>query len=103
MAAFGGLRMSQAQLASFCGAARDFTARGIPVATLHVARRDERHLGALMRVLMDAVAVKGRLQGLHVNDDGEIDPAGDLTYSQDGVEGYKLRTRELALRMKSRC
>lgn len=101
MAAFGGLRMSGAQSASYLGTARDFSARGIPNATLHVARRDERHLGALMRVLMDTVAVKGRLQGQHVNDAGEVDPAADLTYSQDGVEGYKQRTRDLAFRMKS--
>lgn len=101
MAAFGGLRMGEAQSASYLGTARDFSARGIPHATLHVARRDERHLGALMRVLMDAVAVKGRLQGQHVNDDGEVDPAADLTYSQDGVEGSKQRTRDLALQMKS--
>ena len=101
MAAFGGLGMSQAQSASYLGTARDFAARGIPNATLRVARRDERHLGALMRVLMDTVAVKGRLQGLHVNDAGEVDPAADITYAQDGVEGYKRRTRDLALRMKS--
>ena len=101
MAAFGGLRMSAAQSASYLGTARDFSARGIPNATLHVARRDERHLGALMRVLMDTVAVKGRLQGQHVSDAGEVDPAADLTYSQDGVEGYKQRTRDLALQMKS--
>ena len=101
MEAFGGLRMSQAQSASYLGTALDFSARGIPNATLHVTRRDERHLGALMRVLMDTVAVKGRLQGLHVNDAGEVDPAGDLTYSQDGVEGYKRRTREQALHVKS--
>ncbi len=101
MAAFGGLRMSGAQSASYLGTARDFSARGIPNATLHVARRDERHLGALMRVLMDTVAVKGRLQGQHVNDAGDVDPAADLTYSQDGVEGYKERTRDLAAQMKS--
>ena len=101
-AAVGGLRMGEAQSASYRGTCRDFSARGIPNATLHVARRDERHLGALMRVLMDTVAAKGRLQGLHVNDEGEIDLAGDHTYSQDGVEGYKQRTRELALQMKSR-
>ncbi len=101
MAAFGGLRMCEAQSASYLGTARDFSARGIPNATLHVARRDERHLGALMRVLMDTVAVKGRLQGQHVNDAGEVDPAADLTYSQDGVEGYKERTRDLAAQMKS--
>ncbi len=102
MDAFGGLRMSQAQSASYHGTVRDLSARGIPNATLHLARRDERHLGALMRVLMDTVAVKGRLQDLHASDSGEVDPAGDLTYSQDGVEGYKQRTRELALRLKSR-
>ena len=101
-ASFGGLRMSEAQSASYLGTRRDFSARGIPNATLHVARRDERHLGALMRVLMDTVAVKGRLQGLHVNDAGEVDPAADLTYSQAGVEGYKQRTHELAHQMKSR-
>lgn len=101
MAAFGGLRMGEAQSASYLGTARDLSARGIPNATLHVVRRDERHLGALMRVLMDTVAVKGRLQGQHVNDDGEVDPAADLTYSQDGVEGYKQRMRDLALQIKS--
>ncbi|MDE2889415.1 MAG: hypothetical protein OXR72_14505 [Gemmatimonadota bacterium] len=101
MAAFGGLRMGEAQSASYLGTARDFSARGIPNATLHVVRRDERHLGALMRVLMDTVAVKGRLQGQHVNVDGDVDPAADLTYAQDGVEGYKQRTRDLALQMKS--
>lgn len=100
-AAFAGLRMSQAQSASYLGTCRDFTARGIPNATLHVGRRDERHLGALMRVLMDTVAVKGRLQGLHVNDAGEVDPAADLTYSQVGVEGYKQRTRDQFLQLKS--
>ena len=30
-----------------------------------------------------------------------IGPAADLTYSQDGVDGYKKRTRDLALQMKS--
>ena len=50
---------------------------------------------------MDTVAVKGRLQGQHVNVDGEVDPAADITYAQDGVEGYKERTRDLAARTKS--
>ncbi len=100
-AVLGGLRMGEAQSASYRGTAADFSGRGIPSATLHAARRDERHLGALMRVLMDTVAVKGRLQGLHVNDAGEVDPSADLTYSQAGVEGSKRRTRDLALQMKS--
>ena len=49
-----------------------------------------------MRVLMDCVAVKGRLQALHVNDAGIVDFAKELTYCQDGVEGYKERTRQIA-------
>ena len=54
-----------------------------------------------MRVLMDCVAVKGRLQALHVDDAGVIDSTRELTYRQDGVEGNKERTRRIATTMKT--
>ena len=54
---------------------------------------------ALFRILMDAIAVKGKLQHLDVSDDGVIDPTKELTYLQFGVEGYKKRTREQASKM----
>ena len=42
----------------------------------------------------------GRLQNLHINTDGESDPPKDLTYQQDGVEGYKKLTRKNAALMQ---
>ena len=91
MKAFEGLSMAEAQAASYEGTAADLTANGIPHLTLRVPDRGARSLGELMRLLMDAVAVKGRLQGLHQNVGG-----GEDTYLQSAVEGYKQRTREAA-------
>jgi glucose-6-phosphate isomerase len=101
MESFEGLRMSQAQTASYQGTAEDFAENGIPVATIRVPRRDARNLCRLMRVLMDAVAVKGRLQGLHLDDAGRVNLAEELTYQQDGVEGYKQRMLQAATRMRA--
>ena len=42
---------------------------GIPCLTLSVPKRDTHNLFLVMRVLMDTVAVKGRLQGLHIGAD----------------------------------
>lgn len=99
--AFEGLSMNQVQTASYRGTAEDFTVNGIPNVTLVVPRRDTRNLFKLMRVLMDTVAVKGRLQGLHLNEAGQIDLTKEPTYWQDWVEGYKERTREQAKQMQT--
>jgi len=100
MDALEGLSMSQVQMASYRGTAEDLTANGVPNVTLRVARRDERSLGCLLRTLMDTVAVKGRLQRLHISESDTVDYANEKTYLQDGVEGYKERTRRFAQEMK---
>ncbi len=97
---FEGLPLTDVQTASCQATAADFTDNGVPTATLTVNRRDEYHLFLLMRTLMDAVAIKGRLQNLHVGTDGVIHPEQDLTYRQDGVEGYKIGTRKNAAEMQ---
>ncbi|MDE0301228.1 MAG: hypothetical protein OXN17_21575 [Candidatus Poribacteria bacterium] len=97
---FEGLSMNQVQTASYCGTVEEFGESGIPTATLSVPKRDVHNLCKLMRVLMDCVAVKGRLQALHVNDTDTVDFTKELTYCQDGVEGYKERTRKIAAAMK---
>ena len=99
---FESLSMNQVQAASFHGTVEDFSESGIPTATLSVPKRDVHNLCKLMRVLMDCVAVKGRLQALHVNDAAIVDLERDLTYRQDGVEGYKERTRRIAASIKTR-
>lgn len=98
--AFEGLSMNQVQAASYHGTIQDFSEAGIPTASLSVPKRDVHNLCKLMRVLMDCVAVKGRLQALHVSDDGTVDFRKELTYFQDGVEGYKERTRRIAAAMR---
>jgi glucose-6-phosphate isomerase len=100
LAAFEGLKMSQVQAASRQGTQEDLTANGVPNMTLKVGKRDATHLFGLFRVLMDAIAVKGKLQNLDRFDDGSIDPSQELTYLQHGVEGYKNRTRAQALKMQ---
>ena len=98
--AFEGLSMNQVQAASYLGTIQDFSEASIPTASLSVPKRDVHNLCKLMRVLMDCVAVKGRLQALHVSDDGTVDFRKELTYFQDGVEGYKKRTRRIAAAMR---
>lgn len=100
LGAFEGLSMNQVQAASYHGTIKDFSESGIPSATLSVPKRDVHNLCKLMRLLMDCVAVKGRLQTLHMNDDDTVDFTKELTYFQDGVEGYKERTRRIAAAMK---
>ncbi len=97
---FEGLPLSAVQDASCRATAADYLYNGVPTATLTVAKRDGYHLFLLMRTLMDAVAVKGRLQYLDINAQGVRDPERDLTYLQDGVEGYKIRTRQIAEEMQ---
>ena len=86
---FEGLSMTHMQTASYRGTALDFSENGVPNATLIVPRRDVPSVCQLMRLLMDTIAVKGRLQGLHLDNEG----GSELTYLQDGVEGYKRNFR----------
>ena len=86
---FEGLSMTHMQTASYRGTALDFSENGVPNATLTLPRRDIQSVCQLMRVLMDTIAVKGRLQDLHLDTDG----GNELTYLQDGVEGYKRNFR----------
>ena len=86
---FEGLSMAHMQTASYRGTALDFSENGIPNATLIVPKRDVQSVCQLMRILMDTIAVKGRLQGLHLDNNGQ----SELTYLQDGVEGYKRNFR----------
>jgi glucose-6-phosphate isomerase len=94
MEIFMGRKMAQLQEASLQGTVQDMTRNGVPVMVLTVGARDTAHLFAVMRVLMDMVAVKGRLQGLHVGADGAVVPGRELTYLQAGVEGYKQAMRD---------
>ena len=91
-AEFEGMSMTHMQTASYRGTALDFSEKGVSNATLTLPQRDIQSVCQLMRILMDTIAVKGRLQGLHLNNDG-----GELTYLQDGVEGYKKNFRSFAL------
>jgi len=97
---FEGLPMTAVQDASCRASASDYLANGVPTATLDVDKRDERHLFLLMRTLMDAVAIKGKLQLLDIAPSGLPDPTQELTYRQDGVEGYKTGTRKNAEEMQ---
>ena len=86
---FEGLSMTHIQTASYRGTALDFSEKGVSNATLTLPKRDIQSVCQLMRVLMDTIAVKGRLQDLHLDTDG----GNELTYLQDGVEGYKRNFR----------
>lgn len=88
-----GLSMTQMQTASYRGTALDFSENGVSNATLTLPKRDIQCVCQLMRILMDTIAVKGRLQGLHLDNNG----GNELTYLQDGVEGYKGNFRSFAL------
>ena len=97
--AFEGLSMNDCQTASYRGTEMDFTDNDIPNVTLTLPKRGISNLCKLMRTLMDTVAVKGRLQELHLTD-GVLKLADELTYYQSAVEGYKKRTEEIAREMK---
>ena len=86
---FEGLSMTHMQTASYRGTALDFSEKGVSNATLTLPKRDIQSVCQLMRVLMDTIAVKGRLQDLHLDTDG----GNELTYLQDAVEGYKQNFR----------
>ena len=92
-AEFEGMSMTHMQTASYRGTALDFSDKGVSHATLTLPKRNVQSVCQLMRILMDTIAVKGRLQGLHLDNDG----GEELTYLQDGVEGYKRNFRSFAL------
>ncbi|MEW6238364.1 MAG: hypothetical protein AB1656_23515 [Candidatus Omnitrophota bacterium] len=92
---FKGVSFAAAQRASLRGTIQDFTSRGVPNVVLRFPRRDAASVFALMRILMDAVAVKGRLKSLHIDPiAGTRKVEDEDTYTQSGVEGYKQRMRE---------
>lgn len=88
-----GLSMTHMQTASYQGTALDFSDKGVSNATLVLPKRDVQSVCRLMRTLMDTIAVKGRLQRLHLDNNG----GNELTYLQDGVEGYKGNFRSFAM------
>ena len=90
---FEGLSMTHMQTASYRGTALDFSENGVSNATLTLPKRDVHSVCQLMRILMDTIAVKGKLQGLHLDNEGR----DELTYLQDGVDGYKRNFRSFAL------
>ena len=90
---FEGLSMTHLQTASYRGTALDFSENNVSNATLTLPKRDIQSVCQLMRVLMDTIAVKGKLQDLHLDTKGR----NELTYLQDGVEGYKRNFRKFAL------
>ena len=90
---FEGLSMTHLQTASYRGTALDFSENNVSNATLTLPKRDIQSVCQLMRVLMDTIAVKGKLQDLHLDTDGR----NELTYLQDGVEGYKRNFRKFAV------
>jgi glucose-6-phosphate isomerase len=91
---FRGLTFSAAQTASFKGTAEDFIDKAVPTGIFEFPKRDTASVFAMMRILMDMVAVKGRLQSLHLDPlTGERRVSNEDTYIQDGVEGYKERMR----------
>ena len=87
------MSMTHMQTASYRGTALDFSENGVSNATVTLPKRDIPSVCQLMRILMDTIAVKGKLQGLHLDNDGR----DELTYLQDGVEGYKRNFRSFAL------
>lgn len=99
--AFEGLSMNDSQTASYRGTEMDFTDKDIPNATLTLPSRDISNVCQLMRTLMDTVAVKGKLQELHLTN-GVPMLSEELTYHQSAVEGYKQRTEQIAREMKRR-
>ncbi len=97
---FEGLPLSAVQDASCRATYADYLGNGVPTAMLTVSKRDTYHLFLFMRTLMDAVAIKGKLQWLDIGENGLPDPATELTYRQDGVEGYKIKARKNAEEMQ---
>jgi glucose-6-phosphate isomerase len=98
---FEGLPLAKVQDASCQATVDDYLANGVPTAIVTIGKRDAYCFFRLMRTFMDAVAVKGRLQLLQIDEAGRPNAEKDLTYLQHGVEGYKIRAREKAAEMQS--
>ncbi|MDP8244333.1 MAG: hypothetical protein P9L94_09655 [Candidatus Hinthialibacter antarcticus] len=95
LSVFRGKTLQQAQIASMRGTYEDFVDKGVPSVILEFPKRETYDAFALMRVLMDMTAVKGRLQSLHLDPiSGERRVKDEETYIQTGVEGYKQRMRD---------
>lgn len=95
-----GLHLSQVQRASMEGVMRDATDRGVLNYAILLPDRSVRNVAALIYLIESIVAVEGKLRGL----EKEQYPDGtykDFTYLQDGVEGYKLKTRDVLAKIKS--
>ncbi|MBI4970894.1 MAG: hypothetical protein HZC17_03540 [Candidatus Omnitrophica bacterium] len=91
-----GLPLSKVQQASMEGVMRDATERGILNYTIVIPERTVREVARFIYLFQSIVAVEGKLRGLEKEQfvDGTYK---DFTYLQDGVEGYKIQTREILM------
>ncbi len=96
-----GLNLSTVQQASLQGVAADATERGILNYTLLLPERNVRQVARFIYLFQTIVAVEGKLRGLE-KEKAEDGSYKDYTYLQDGVEGYKVQTREILSKMKQR-
>ena len=94
IASMEGFPLSKVQQASMEGVMRDATERGILNYALVIPERNVRQVARLIYVFQSIVAAEGKLRGLEKDKypDGTYK---DFTYLQDGVEGYKIQTREI--------
>jgi len=94
-----GLNLSTVQTASLQGVSKDATERGILNYSLLLPERSLRQVARLIYLFQTLVAVEGKLRGLEKEqyEDGSYK---DYTYLQDGVEGYKIQTREILGKLK---
>ena len=94
-----GLPLSKVQQASMEGVMRDATERGILNYAIVLPERTVREVSRFIYLFQSIVAVEGKLRGLEKEQfaDGTYK---DFTYLQDGVEGYKIQTREILAKLK---
>ncbi len=94
-----GLTLSKVQQASMEGVMRDATERGILNYAIMIPERSVREVSRLIYLFQSIVAAEGKLRGLEKEQfaDGTYK---DFTYLQDGVEGYKIQTREILQKLK---
>ncbi|MBI4398220.1 MAG: hypothetical protein HY586_03755 [Candidatus Omnitrophica bacterium] len=89
-----GNRLSEVQSASMEGVMRDAANRGILNYALVLPERNVREVSRFIYLFQSIVAAEGKLRGLEKEtfSDGTYK---DFTYLQDGVEGYKIQTRQI--------
>jgi glucose-6-phosphate isomerase len=93
LAALEGKKMGSIQNFSQLGTEISFTQNGVLNTTLSIPQVNTLNLFKLMYTLEVSTAIEGKLRGLEFQDtQGQL---RDLTYEQDGVEGYKRETRRL--------